>query len=85
MAALASRGHHVLYVNTRYRGNDTALILEKCVLDLGAGIRDAKKRFGYERFVLGGWSGGARSRSSTRSRRSVRRSRTRPRATPSIS
>ncbi|MFO0696332.1 MAG: hypothetical protein U0230_22390 [Polyangiales bacterium] len=58
MAALASRGHHVLYVNTRYRGNDTALILEKCVLDLGAGIRDAKKRFGYERFVLGGWSGG---------------------------
>lgn len=58
MTALASRGHHVLYVNTRYRGNDSALILEKCVLDLGAGIKDARKRFGYERFILGGWSGG---------------------------
>jgi pimeloyl-ACP methyl ester carboxylesterase len=58
MTALASRGHHVLYVNTRYRGNDTALVLEKCALDLGAGIADARKRFGYERFILGGWSGG---------------------------
>ncbi|MBC7173469.1 MAG: hypothetical protein H5U40_13600 [Polyangiaceae bacterium] len=58
MKALAERGHHVLYVNTRYRGNDSALVLEKCLLDLGAGIKDARKRFGYERFVLGGWSGG---------------------------
>jgi len=58
MKALAERGHHVIYVNTRYRGNDTALILEKCALDLGAGIADARKRFGYERFILGGWSGG---------------------------
>ncbi|MCA9574846.1 MAG: hypothetical protein R3B40_29560 [Polyangiales bacterium] len=58
MKALAERGHHVLYVNTRYRGNDTALILEKCALDLGAGIKDAARRFGYERFILGGWSGG---------------------------
>ena len=58
MKALAERGHHVVYVNTRYRGNDTALILEKCALDLGAGIKDAARRFGYERFILGGWSGG---------------------------
>jgi len=58
MSALAVRGHHVLYVNTRYRGNDTALIMERCVLDLGAGIADARKRFGYERVLLGGWSGG---------------------------
>ncbi len=58
MTALAGRGHHVLYVNTRYRGNDSALILEKCVLDVGAGIKDARKRFGYEHFLLGGWSGG---------------------------
>jgi len=58
MSELARAGHHVLFVNTRYRGNDTALIMEKCVLDLGAGIRDAKERFGYERIVLGGWSGG---------------------------
>jgi pimeloyl-ACP methyl ester carboxylesterase len=58
MAGLAAAGHHVVYVNTRYRGNDTALVMEKCVLDLGAGIRDLKERFGYERVVLGGWSGG---------------------------
>jgi pimeloyl-ACP methyl ester carboxylesterase len=58
MGALAAAGHHVLYVNTRYRGNDSALIMEKCVVDLGAAIRDARERFGYERVVLGGWSGG---------------------------
>ena len=56
--ALAKAGHHVLFVNTRYRGNDSALIMEKCLLDLGAGIKDAKKRFGYSKVVLGGWSGG---------------------------
>src|SRR4029453_3354001 len=55
---LARAGHHVLFVNTRYRGNDTALIMEKCLLDLGAGIKDAKQRFGYRKVVLGGWSGG---------------------------
>jgi hypothetical protein len=32
--------------------------MEKCVADLGAGIRDLKQRFGYEKVVLGGWSGG---------------------------
>jgi pimeloyl-ACP methyl ester carboxylesterase len=58
MTALAQRGHHVLYVNTRYRGNDTALVMEKCVLDLGAAIKDAVQRFGYRRVLLGGWSGG---------------------------
>ncbi len=55
---LARAGHHVVFVNTRYRGNDTALIMEKCLLDLGAGIKDAKRRFGYRHVVLGGWSGG---------------------------
>ena len=54
----ARAGHHVLFVNTRYRGNDSALIMEKCLLDLGAGIKDAKERFGYTKVVLGGWSGG---------------------------
>ena len=58
MKALAVAGHHVVYVNTRYRGNDTALIMEKCLLDLGAAIAYVKERFGYERIVLGGWSGG---------------------------
>lgn len=58
VTALAAAGRHVIYCNTRYRGNDSALILEKCVLDLGACIADLKKRFGYEKVVLGGWSGG---------------------------
>ena len=58
VTALAAAGIHCIYVNPRYRGNDSALIMEKCVADLGAAIRDAKQRFGYEAIVLGGWSGG---------------------------
>lgn len=58
VTALARAGRHVVYCNTRYRGNDTALILEKCVLDLGACVADLKTRFGYRKVVLGGWSGG---------------------------
>jgi pimeloyl-ACP methyl ester carboxylesterase len=58
VTALARAGRHVVYCNTRYRGNDTALILEKCVLDLGACIADLKTRFGYDKVILGGWSGG---------------------------
>ena len=34
---LARRGNHVIYANSRYRGNDSALIMEKVVLDLGRG------------------------------------------------
>jgi pimeloyl-ACP methyl ester carboxylesterase len=56
--ALARAGHHIIYVNPRYRGNDTALIMEKCISDLGAALKDARQRFGYEEVVLGGWSGG---------------------------
>lgn len=58
VTALAAAGRDVIYCNPRYRGNDTALIMEKCALDLGAAIADAKKRFGYEHVALGGWSGG---------------------------
>jgi pimeloyl-ACP methyl ester carboxylesterase len=58
VSALAHAGHHVLYVNTRYRGNDSALIMEKCVADLGAASKDARTRWGYEEIILGGWSGG---------------------------
>lgn len=58
VTSLAHAGYHVIYCNPRYRGNDTALIMEKCVLDLGACIADLKKRFGYEKIILGGWSGG---------------------------
>jgi pimeloyl-ACP methyl ester carboxylesterase len=58
VTALAHGGHDILYVNPRYRGNDTALIMEKCLADLGAALKDARSRFGYEEFILGGWSGG---------------------------
>jgi pimeloyl-ACP methyl ester carboxylesterase len=58
VTGLAAAGRHAIYCNPRYRGNDTALILEKCLLDLGACIADLKKRFGYEHVILGGWSGG---------------------------
>lgn len=58
VSALARAGHHVLYANTRYRGNDSALIMENCVLDLSAAIRHAREELGYETILLGGWSGG---------------------------
>lgn len=55
---LAAAGHHVIWANSRYRGTDSALIMEKVVADLGIAIRDAKDRLGYEEVVLVGWSGG---------------------------
>ena len=58
VSALAYAGHHVIYCNPRYRGNDTALIMEKCVADLGACLKHARDKLGYETIVLGGWSGG---------------------------
>ncbi|MEO1100544.1 MAG: alpha/beta hydrolase [Pseudomonadota bacterium] len=58
VTSLAHAGVHIVYCNPRYRGNDTALIMEKCVLDLGACISDLESRFGYENVILGGWSGG---------------------------
>jgi len=58
VSELARCGNHVIYVNSRYRGSDSALIMEKVVLDLAAGVRHAREKLGYERVVLGGWSGG---------------------------
>ncbi|MHA7898674.1 MAG: alpha/beta hydrolase family protein [Henriciella sp.] len=58
VSALAHAGHHVIYCNPRYRGNDTALIMEKCVADLGACLKHAREKLGYETIILGGWSGG---------------------------
>ncbi len=54
----ARRGAHVLCAGSRYARNDTAAILEKVVLDLGAYIRHAKKVWRYQNIVLVGWSGG---------------------------
>lgn len=58
VGALARAGHHVIYCNPRYRGNDTALIMEKCIADLGACVAHARTKLGYDRVILGGWSGG---------------------------
>jgi pimeloyl-ACP methyl ester carboxylesterase len=58
VSALAHAGHHVIYANTRYRGNDTALIMEKCAADFGAAQAHARRIFGYKKVLLGGWSGG---------------------------
>ena len=55
---LAKKGHHVLWANSRYRGADFALIMEKVARDLGEAICDAKDRMGYSNIVLAGWSGG---------------------------
>jgi pimeloyl-ACP methyl ester carboxylesterase len=56
--ALARAGIHVIYCNSRYVGVDYALIMEKVALDLGACVRHAREKLGYERVVLAGWSGG---------------------------
>jgi len=56
--ALAAQGLHVLCCGSRYPKNDTALIMEKVLIDLGAYVRHAREALGYEKVVLLGWSGG---------------------------
>ena len=45
--ALARAGHHVVFCNSRYRGVDVALVMEKVVEDLGACVRHVTERLGY--------------------------------------
>ena len=56
--ALADRGLHVLCAASRYAKNDSALIMEKVVVDLGQWMRHAREVLGYQRVILVGWSGG---------------------------
>jgi pimeloyl-ACP methyl ester carboxylesterase len=56
--ALAAAGLHVLCAGSRYAKNDSALIMEKVVFDLGQYIRHAREALGYRKVVLVGWSGG---------------------------
>lgn len=56
--ALAAAGIHCLTCGSRYPHNDSALIMEKVLLDLGAYIRYAKEKLGFEKVILAGWSGG---------------------------
>ncbi len=56
--AMARCGVHVLCAASRYARNDTPLVFENVVLDLGAWMRHAREAWGYEKVVLCGWSGG---------------------------
>ncbi len=58
VGGMAMAGHHVIWANSRYRGADYALIMEKVAADLGAAVADARDRLGYAKVVLAGWSGG---------------------------
>jgi len=56
--AMARHGVHVLCAGSRFARNDTPLVMEKVVADLGAYIRHARETWGYEKILLCGWSGG---------------------------
>jgi dienelactone hydrolase len=55
---LARRGVACMGLNSRYAGNDTLLLMERVLQDLGAGVQFLRAR-GYDRVVLVGNSGGA--------------------------
>ena len=58
LSGLAERGFGAIGFTTRYVGNDTSLIMENCLLDMGAMVRFLYER-GYAAVVLVGNSGGA--------------------------
>ncbi|MCU1476239.1 MAG: Alpha/beta hydrolase family protein [Subtercola sp.] len=55
---LAEAGISAVGMATRYLGNDQMLLMENCVLDIGAAIAHLKNDLGYDRVVLVGNSGG---------------------------
>jgi pimeloyl-ACP methyl ester carboxylesterase len=59
IAPLAARGITCLGLNSRYAGNDTVLLMERVLQDLGAGVKHLREALGCERVVLIGNSGGA--------------------------
>jgi pimeloyl-ACP methyl ester carboxylesterase len=58
LAGLAERGFGGVGLTTRYVGNDTNLLMENCLLDMGSMVAHLRDR-GYEKVVLIGNSGGA--------------------------
>jgi len=58
IAPLAERGICCMGLNSRYMGNDTLLLMERAIQDLGAGVKYLRDA-GYEKVVLVGNSGGA--------------------------
>ncbi len=59
IAPLADRGVSCLGLNSRYAGNDTVLLMERVLQDLGAGVKYLRETLGCDRVVLVGNSGGA--------------------------
>jgi pimeloyl-ACP methyl ester carboxylesterase len=57
-SGLARAGFDVIACATRYSTGDAALQMENVLLDLGACVKDARERLGYEQVLLAGWSGG---------------------------
>lgn len=58
LAPLAARGVAALGLNSRYAGNDTLLLMERVIQDLGAGVAWLRAH-GVRRVLLVGNSGGA--------------------------
>ena len=56
--AWADRGVDAIAMTTRYLGNDSTLLMENCVVDVGSVIAHLREVEGYERIVLVGNSGG---------------------------
>jgi pimeloyl-ACP methyl ester carboxylesterase len=56
---LAERGITCLGLNSRFAGNDTVLVMERVLQDLGAGVKFVREALGCDRVVLVGNSGGA--------------------------
>jgi pimeloyl-ACP methyl ester carboxylesterase len=59
IAPLAARGIACLGLNSRFAGNDTVLLMERVLQDLGAGVKFMREALGCDRVVLVGNSGGA--------------------------
>lgn len=57
LGSLAEQGVDAVGLCTRYVGNDSSLLMENCVLDIGAAISHLRKN-GYKRIILVGNSGG---------------------------
>ena len=55
---LAARGISCMGLNTRYVNNDSTLLMERVIQDLGAGIQQLRA-IGYRKVILIGNSGGA--------------------------
>lgn len=58
LAPLAARGIACMGLNSRYAGNDTLLLMERAIQDLGAGVQFLRAQ-GHDKVVLVGNSGGA--------------------------